>query len=373
MNWRKQVDDFKSGLKIDAPVISTSAIRFGFFGLSGGGKSVTAGKFAIGITPSGLIGWVDGEGQRAPWAIETVAEMAAAYYGGTKEEWRARFRVIHIDPPFDPLRVVAATEILEEAGCKTVILDILTQCWRGDGGYLDLKSDEVNKMIEANPRNTEARVNSSAAAHVKPWTHDKLVNKVTNSKSNLVLLFQAKQKFNAKISKPDDFMTPIQESGMTTTAIAVGRVECNAQGEGGYCSFQLPSGQGAKHTCPAILAALPKNGEQFKFQHAEAILRLCGGKPLSASSSQFQAPGTGTETPTTGDPLSDAGSVKSLKGRLWKITQPIHGGIASALEQFLWDEAIIETTEQLATLSPERLEAVLLAAESKMKPPQNRR
>lgn len=371
MNWRAQVDSFKSGLKIDAPVISTSAIRFGFFGLSGGGKSVTAGKFAVGITPSGLIGWVDGEGQRAPWAIDAVSEMAAAHYGGTKEEWKSRFKVIHIDPPFDPLRVVAATEILEEAGCKTVILDILTQCWRGDGGYLDLKSDEVNKMIEANPRNTEARVNSSAAAHVKPWTHDKLVNKVTNSKSNLVLLFQAKQKFNAKISKPDEFITPIQESGLTTTAIAVGRVECNERGEGGYCSFQLPTGQGAKHTHPSILAALPKNGEQFKFQHAEAILRLCGGKPLSQGAASpvqgINANAAADRAVAASSSGPDSNSVKALKGRLWKITQPIHGGVASALEQFLWDEAIIETTEQLATLSIGRLETVLFAAEAKMK------
>ena len=352
MNWRKQVDEFKAQLKAEAPVISTSAIRFGFFGLSGGGKSVTAGIFAIGITPSGLIGWVDGEGRRAPWAINTVSEFAAGHYGGTKEDWKARFKVIHIDPPFDPLRVVAATEALEELGCKTIILDVLTQCWRGDGGYLDMKADEIDKMIQANPRNTEQRVASSAAAHVKPWTHDKLVNKVTNSKSNLVLLFQAKQKFDAKVSKPQDFITPIQESGITTTAIAVGRVECNQQGEGGYCSFQLPSGQGAKHTAPCILAALPKNGDQFHFEHAEAILKLCGGTPAS------QAPRTdaGTAAKTAAQP-----SAATDATRTWMISKlsDIHVrmlayGIDKAIimpDQSLEDWPLAKVPTSIAALS----------------------
>lgn len=112
MNWRKNVDDFKAQLKAEPPVISASAIRVGFFGLSGGGKSVTAGIFAVGITPSGLIGWVDGEGRRSPWAIDIVAGLAEKHYGGTKDAWKDRFTIIHIDLPFDPLRVVAATEAL---------------------------------------------------------------------------------------------------------------------------------------------------------------------------------------------------------------------------------------------------------------------
>jgi hypothetical protein len=280
MNWQKAVDEFKKGLKSEPSAISTQAIRFGFFGSVGGGKSVTAGIFSVGITPSGLIGWVDGEGRRSGWAIDAVAEMAAKKYGGTKQSWQDRFKVVHIDPPFNPLRVVAATEMLEELGCKTIIEDVMTQCWDSDGGYLDLKAEELDRMA-GDDEAKRNRAAAAAAAHVKPWTHQKLVNKVTASKCNLVLLFQAKQKFNAKLSKPDDFQSPIQESGLTRTAIAVGRVEANAQGVGGFCSFELPQGQGTKFTHHSILAALPKNGEQFKFEHAEAILKLCGGTPTT--------------------------------------------------------------------------------------------
>lgn len=284
MNWQKQVEEFKAALKPEAPTISTQAIRFGFFGSVGGGKSVTAGIFAVGITPVGLIGWVDGEGRRSGWAIDAVAEMAVKKYGGTKESWKDRFKVVHIDPPFNPLRVVAATELLEELGCKTIIEDVMTQCWDSDGGYLDLKAEELDRMAGDDERK-RYKAAAAAAAHVKPWTHQKLVNKVTASKCNLVLLFQAKQKFNVETSKPNDFQSPIQESGLTRTAIAVGRVEANAQGVGGFCSFELPQGQGTKFTHHSILAALPKNGEQFKFEHGEAILKLCGGVPASAKPS----------------------------------------------------------------------------------------
>jgi len=308
MNWRQQVEDFRKELKAEPSVISATAIRFGFFGAVGGGKSVTAGVFSVGITPHGQIGWVDGEGKRSAWAIDSVADMAAKHYGGDKEKWKSRFTVIHIDPPFNPLRVVAAIESLEEAGCKTIILDILTQCWDSDGGYLDLKDAEVDRMAGDDDRKRE-RVAASAAAHVKPWTHQKLVNKINASRSNLVLLFQAKQKYNPKNFKPDDFQTPIQESGLTRTAIAVGRVECNDDGDGGFCFFKLPQGQGAKFTHPSILAALPKNGERFTFAHGEAMLKLCGGAPLS---------------PTGPGPVKapDTGTTPKIKARMFELLKP---------------------------------------------------
>lgn len=342
MNWKTQVDEFKKAMKPETTCISTQAIRFGFFGTVGAGKSVTAGIFAIGITPKGLIGWVDGEGHRSGWAIDIVAEMAAAKYGGTKKSWEDRFRVIHIDPPFNPLRVVAAIEVLEEMGCKTIALDVLSQAWDSDGGYLDLKNEELDRMAGEDDAKRN-RAAASAAAHVKPWTHGKLVNKITNSKTNLILLFQAKQKFNAKTSKPDDFQSPIQESGLTRTAIAVGLVASNAQGVGGFCSFELPQGQGTKFTHHAILGALPRNGEQFQFEHGEAILKLCGGAPAAAAPTQ-----------------------KELKSKLWRIAEPYHKGVAKDLEIMLRQEAFIAAEEIMADLTVERLAQVIENVEAKI-------
>ena len=351
-NWRQEVDQFKAALKPAAPAISVSAIRFAFFGTVGGGKSVTAGIFAVGITPKGKYGWIDGEGHRSGWAIDQVASMAAKKYGGTKTDWIARFTVIHIDPPFNPLRVVAAVEILEDVGCNTIVLDIMSQAWDSDGGYLDLKAEELDKMAgdDAAKRNRSA---ASAAAHVKPFTHQKLVNKVNASKANLVLLFQAKQKWNAKSNKPDDFVTPIQESGLTRTAIAVGRVECQMVGgepQGGFCTFKGALDQGVKFTHTSILAALPANGEQFKFEHAEAIARLCG------------APG---ETPT---PAPTAGGVrlKALKRELWELTKEKHLDDPARLQQWLVDEMLIAPDQTLSDCDEKQLDAIIVNAQKKL-------
>ncbi len=346
MNWRKEVDEFKGGLKIEPPVISARAITFGFFGVVGGGKSVTAGIFAVGITPNGKIGWVDGEGRRSAWAIDIVAEMAAKEYGGTKESWKERFAVIHIDPPFNPLRVIAAIEALEEAGCATVILDVMSQCWDSDGGYLDMKNETLDKMAGEDEAKRK-RSAAAAAAAVKPWTHQKLVNKITNSaKTNLVLLFQAKAKFNARESKPNDFQSPIQESGLTRTAIAVGLVQADDQGSGGYCSFELPLGQGTKYTHHAILKALPNNQERLTFKHAEAILKLCGGTPTPSV-----AP-TAAKTKQA-DPLA------AFKKELWNLTKKFHSNNPAMLQQHLWDEGYMALEETLDTLNQERLEQII--------------
>ena len=307
MNWKEEVSKFKSEMKPEASVISGRAITFGFFGSVGGGKSVTAGIFAVGITPAGLIGWVDGEGHRSAWAIDIVSDLAAKKYGGTKQSWVDRFKVIYVEPPFNPLKVIAATETLEELGCTTIIEDVMSQAWDSDGGYLDLKDEKLNQMA-GDDEAKKKRAAAAAAAAIKPWTHQKLVNKITAGRTNLVLLFQAKQKFNAQTSKPNDFQSPIQESGLTRTALAVGLVQANQAGDGGYCSFELPTGQGTKFTHPAILACLPNNGEQFKFEHAEGILKICGGVPNAAGK-----PSTTTTAPAI--------EVETLKKELWKLLQ----------------------------------------------------
>lgn len=312
MNWKKEVEEFKSKMKPEPSIISGRTITFGFFGSVGGGKSVTAGIFAVGITPKGLIGWVDGEGHRSGWAIDMVADMAAKKYGGTKASWVDRFRVIHVEPPFNPLKVIAATEALEDMGCVTIIEDVMSQAWDSEGGYLDLKDEVLNKMAgedEAKKKRSAA----AAAAAVKPWTHQRLVNKLTTPKTNLVLLFQAKQKFNAAASKPNEFQSPIQESGLTRTALAVGLVTADEQGVGGLCSFELPLGQGTKFTHPSILQCLPENGQRLTFDHAEAILKLCGGVPNA------------TATQPGAKPKADANDpMKKAKAELWHLFKEVN-------------------------------------------------
>lgn len=342
-DWKKDVEAYKAGLSVEEPRISTLAIRFGFFGLVAGGKSVTAGIFAAGITPApGLIGWIDGEGKRSGWAIDTVADMASKFYGGSKDTWVARFKVVHVDPPFNPLRVVAALELLEES-CNSVIMDVMSQAWDSEGGYLDLKDEKLERMAGADEQK-RMRSAAAAAAAVKPWTHQKLVNKVNTSKCNLVLLFQAKAKFDPGKSKPNEFVSPIQESGLTRTALAVGRVEADSQGVGGICHFQLPSEQGTKFTHPNILAALPANGERLTFQHGENILRLCVGHVKKST------------TPPEKKALWDATrAIRQAGDNDWTATQ-----------QWLWDEGLMTPEENIRLASTARLLEVTEAARNKI-------
>lgn len=343
MNWKKEIEEFKKSMTAEPSINTGRPVSIGFFGIVGGGKSVTAGICAVGLTPTGSIGWVDGEGHRSAWAIDTVATMAAAKYGGTKEAWVARFKVVYVEPPFNPLRVIAAIEILEEAGCKTLILDILSAAWDSDGGYLDLKDEKLYAMAGEDEAKRK-RSAAAAAAGVKPWTHQKLVNKITTPKTNLVLLFQAKQKFNASLSKPNDFQSPIQESGLTRTAIAVGLVQQSEAGDGGYCSFNLPLGQGTKTTHPDIARCLPQNGTQFTFENAEALLKLCGGTPNAPA----QAPAA---------PSQPVDPTKRAKTALWDTLKPVRGVQKdwAAAEAWLRSKAILTADQTISSLTTDQI------------------
>ena len=346
VNWKKEVDRFKGELSIKKSSIFASYIRFAFFGLVGGGKSVTSGIFAVSITPEGKIGWIDGEGMRSGFAIDIVAEMAAKELGGDKQDWINRFEVIHVDPPFHPLKVTAAIDILEASGCKTIIADVMSQAWDSDGGYLDLKEDEISRMAGEDYKKRE-RSAMSAAAHVKPWTHGKLVSKVNSAKCNIVLCFQGKQKYNAKTFKPDDFVTPIQESGLTRTALAVGRVEAkmvNGDPQGGFCTFKGAIEQGTKYTHPALLKILPENGKQLCFSHGRALFDWCSGSKQSPPESN----------PTSESPSDEPQEEKvDLKKEIWKLLKPAYKDKAekdqlTAATKWLREKEILKSNESLA-------------------------
>lgn len=312
---------------------------------------MTAGIFALGITPTGKIGWIDGEGKRSGFAIDQVCDMAVAHYGGDKQSWLDRFEVIHIDPPFNPLRVIAAIELLEELGCKTVVADIMSQAWDSEGGYLDLKHDEVYRMAGDDIKQQNKSM-KAAAAHIKPWTHGKLNNKVNTTKCNLVLLFQAKQKFNAKENKPDEFISPIQESGLTRVALAVGRVEAKMVGnepQGGFCTFRGAIEQGTKFTHPKILELLPKNGEQFKFSHAEAIAEWCQS-PRDTSKQPLPAQSEGQD-----DTHQVTPDIKGLKQTLIETTKPFHSGNKEKFLQWLSEKSILQENEKFEKLTASQL------------------
>jgi len=363
MNWKGQVEDFAKGLRLENPDIVPEAIRAGFFGSTGSGKSVTALMFAIAITPEGRIGVVDCENHRSSMAVQIACRMAAEYYKKPVEYFLEKLQgnIIYLEPPFHPLRAVAALDLIEQR-CKTALFDGITAIWESEGGYLDLKNDEVDRM-KAGGNKSEAQVAQAAAAHVKPWTHQKFVNRLNNSKASIVMCIQAKKKWDPVTKKVQTYETPIQESGFTRNFVVVGAVEPDDNGKGGLVDFTNVRA-GCKFTDPQLLELLPQKGERFMFSHGEAVREWCH-KPHGPGT--FKAPEPSNRSP---------GKTELLK-KLRDLTTTIHGwtkekgGAAwpeakAKLEKWLLEQGIITDTETLDSMSEGTLLAVIEQAQKKI-------
>lgn len=317
--------------------IQLGKIFMAFFGTVGSGKSVTAGICALGVTPVGDIGYIDGEGGRSGWAIDNIATLGAAHYNVPKQSILDRFKVIHFTPPYDPLRVVAAIESLEEAGCKTIIADCMSQCWDSEGGYLDAKNALLDRIAGDDERERKKKM-ASAAAQTKPQTHGMLCSRIESARCNLVLTFQAKAKFNAALSKPDDFVTPIQDPKMTRLALAVLHVENNGQ-----CFVYDDSRRGTKYTHADILKSIPENGERFGFEHGERLGALLGLKSLMASPVTSAVQAKAPIDPT----------LATAKRKLFALLKAL-GGVPE-IEAWLWSNRILDAGTGLSALTTEQL------------------
>ena len=364
MDWRKEVEEFKKSMAVVEPSVGAMLFRFATFGEVASGKSVTSAMVALAATPKpGLVGVVDGENSRSKIAIDEAARLGVEKYGGKKEDFISRFKVVHVDPPFNPLRVIAAGEALIEAGCSTLILDILTQAWDSSGGYLDMKEQVIDQMCDGDEGRRQ-KVAQAAAARVKPWTHNKLVHWIDEVKVNLILCFQAKQKWNPQTKQVDRTETPIQETGITRTAIAVARIY-SENGVGGFCDFTCLPGQ-TKYSSEELLRLLPHK-QQMTFSHAEKMVdwfsTRAGGKSTTAT--------TAPQSVTSPDKER-----ARLGKRLIELLADVHGVSASdaksdekktqrtnRMTQWLIEQSILSDTESLGELPVERLGEVVTQAE----------
>jgi len=346
---------FKGELLIETANIKPMCIKIGLFGEIGSGKSTSAAITAIALADEkSPIGFIDGEASRGPIAVDLACELAANYYGKPKDSFKSRFKFIHIGPPFHPLRVVAAGNLLVESGCSVIIYDILTQAWDSAGGYLDLKEEKIDEMTGGREELRD-RYLQAAAAHVKPFTHTKLVHHVEQLGVNAVLVFQAKRKWNPTTKKLSDYDTPIQESGITRTAIAVGRVYAkdeNGFAQGGFCQFVGVPGC-TKYTHPALLKLLP-NDEQLSFKHIEAVKKWVQNPNFDvAQEKPASTPQVQPESPVMND------EKKQLMAKLWKMCANIRGPEKNWLkvEEFLVKNKI--TDKKVVNLTVEELKVVI--------------
>lgn len=389
MSAQQQIAEFQKTMTV-SPCVKTAVPQLiGFYGNSGGGKTVTALICLVGMVgPRSKIGVVDTENRRAGVAADIVKAMAQEHFKTTPE-----IVVVNLEPPFNPLRYVAALEVLKGQGCVGFVVDSMSHAWQGEGGYLDLKEAELDRMAGQDWKRRE-QCAMAAAAHVKPATHGVLVRSILQLKVPTVLCFRSKEK--AHLTKEagktkievDPYGTPIQEAGMIYEMLISGEVSAR-DGIGGFCSFR---GEGRKTTHPAILRLLPAEGEQFGFGHGKALADWCGepgARPSAAVTvpSAAQAP---TPVPTsppalplssqappaqaapapaqaTGGPISDEQAKKALIGKLWRLTAPFRPEGEknwTSTREWLLSKKFVPEPGVVRNLSMTELENAILAVQS---------
>lgn len=314
----------------------------GLVGTSGGGKTMTALLVARGLVgPKGKVGLVDTENERGSIFAELIP-------GG--------YEALNLSAPFAPLRYVEAIDIAEQSGVECVVIDSATHEWNGEGGYLDMKNAALFRMAGDDYKKRE-KCAMAAAAQVKPGNHNRFVQRLLRANMAVILCFRGHHKVrmeknaeNKTEIKEDEFISPIQDSGLIFEMLVAGEVyarEVNGKMEGGF--FRC-----TKHTHPDIPSLLPRDGEQFGIKHGELIARWAAN------------PGAAPE------PKAKKATPENLRARILEIG--VEGGIsAAAMDSFLRNEGLLKETEDLETLDVAgltvigtKLKGVIAAASDKM-------
>ena len=147
----------------------------------------------------------------------------------------------------------------------------------------------------------------------------------------------------------DEFSSPIADPRFIFEML-VNFETIARNGEGG---FVIPR----KITHPAIRALLPSADKQISVSHGEALGAWCQAPAKPAPST--------ASTPTSQQPDDQ---IKSLARELWRVLGDICKGDKDwkRANQWLIDEAVLDTDESAPHLTAERFEQVILKAKSKL-------
>lgn len=289
---------------------------------SGCGKTYSSLLLARGLAgPTGKIVVGDSESRRASLYADVIP-------GG--------FETFDLCEPFSAARYVEAVDAIEESGAAVGIIDSGSHEWEGPGGILDMAGDNEAKSGKAGLHNWR----------LPKLEHAKFVQRLLRTKIPFIICLRAKYK--TKQGKDDrgktciikdDYVSPIQAEDFIFEATAHFEI------------FQDHSIRLTKCSHPSLKDCFPETGP-ITIAHGEALAKWCA------------APG-GKATALSQKPSS---SLARLKKDLWEMTSSVHHRSAPALEQWLWDEAIISDTESLETLAESRLAEVVSKVSKKLNP-----
>ncbi len=297
----------------------------GLYGESGCGKTYSALLLARGfVGPAGKILLLDTESGRGSLYADVLP-------GG--------YEVMQIDAPFSPGRCVAAMQAAEQSGATIAICDSFSHFWQGIGGVLDMAAQNEESSGKAGLHNWKQ----------PKMEHAKLVLKLLQSKIPWIVCLRAHfktrqgkdEKGRTAIIK-DDLPSPIQAEDFLFELTAHALL------------FPDHATSLTKCSHPDLRKCFPADKTTpITIEHGQALARWCGGAGVSSPSN-----------PSSGAPATAPG-VAALKRRLVAVAIPAFCPHLDDLQQFCWDENLIDPSEKLAQQKPEQLSSIISKLEKR--------
>jgi hypothetical protein len=290
---------------------------------SGCGKTYSALLLARGMAgASGKIVVADSESGRASLYADVLP-------GG--------FETFDLAAPFAPARYVEAVDAIESSGAAVGIIDSGSHEWEGIGGVLDMAGEIEQRTGKTGLHCWKA----------PKFEHAKFVQRLLRTKIPIIVCLRAKYKTRQTKNEQgktvlikDEATSPIQAEDFIFEAT---------------CHFEILQNHSiilTKCSHPSLRDCFPKDKTTpIMVGHGMALAEWCNaaGKPPVAKKA------------TTGDEISH------LKKILWDSTKHIHSGDKSALEQWLWDEVLMEPDKHLESLTAAELTSITNLVEKKLK------
>lgn len=160
-------------------------LRLGLVGPAGFGKSYSALRIAKGM--GGKVAMLD-----------TEAGSGDLYANDFD------YDILRMNAPFTPEKYIMAIEAAEENGYDILIVDSLSHAWAGEGGLLDKHGAIADKGG-----------NSFAAWRTVTPLHNKLVEKLLQTKLHVIVTLRAKPDYTIEAGKVIKLgLAPIQKEGL---------------------------------------------------------------------------------------------------------------------------------------------------------------
>lgn len=262
MRSKHQVREFD----VTDAVREATNLKIALFAPSGGGKTFTALRLAKGIQKvvGGDIGFIDTEHRRG------------LHYSDT-------FKFKHIDfkPPFASLDYLAAIKRLQDAGCKTIIIDSMSHEHEGEGGMIEYHEAEVRRLARGDERKFES-VKMLAWGEPKAARRHLLNAGIVRADANLILCFRAKTTAKPIRKQGDDgrVKTEVVQMGFTPIAGDEFVFECD------LAALFLPGAQGvptwrSDQPGEAMMIKVPNQFRAVKEEYADKVLDEALGERLA--------------------------------------------------------------------------------------------